>query len=113
MLAAQQQPPRVADRDTVSWPVSWLDGDGVAQRGLVCDISPRGLFIRPLAGSSVGALRSSMRVTLRIQPPGQPKATVIGGTIRWTGFHDKHKRGGIGVELEVPLSSRVRPRCTP
>ena len=108
MTAAEQQSPRVADRDTVSWPVSWFDDDGVAHRGLVCDISARGLFIRPVGGCSVGGLRSSTRVMLKIQPPGQPKPTTVGGTIRWTGFHDKHKRGGIGVELEAPLSRRIR-----
>ena len=110
MTAAAQQGPRVATRDRVSWPVSWRDADGMLHEGLVCDVSPSGLFIRPILGSSFGGLRACMRVTLKLHPPGLPKPTTIGGTIRWTGFHDQHKRGGIGVELEVPLSSRIHRR---
>ena len=95
--------PRQSPREAVSWPVAWVGGNDDPQQGLICDFSAEGMFIRPLVGSSLPESPAGTRLQLRVHPPGYREPLLVGGTIRWSGFQPRHRRDGVGVELDSTL----------
>lgn len=95
---------RKESRDTVAYAALWSIVGEKSQQGVVCDLSKRGLFFRPV-GAAIGALEIGVDVRVLFfveEQGGEPsrKRVEAFGTVRWIGTSSAHAQQGVGVEFE-------------
>ena len=99
------RPERSSDRPrhTVAWMALWQkDGGGTSMRqGIVCDVSPHGMFLRPVGGAPGDlSVNVRVRVVFLVNVGGATKKAESTGIVRWQGRNTGHKCEGFGIEFE-------------
>lgn len=94
---------RQAGRNSVVWIAVFKDADGKTHRGVVADVSERGVRLR------------SVETTPRVTPNAQTEVTFMAdgvdetisvrGNVRWS---ESGAGRSLGIELEMPVPAALR-----
>lgn len=92
-------------RRSVRWVAQWMHPAGGECSGQICDVSAKGLFLRPMEGETspppIGA-----QITISYSSPNRRDGLVtVQGTIRWYGASYSHQCSGFGVELDSKIAT--------
>ncbi len=100
---------RVEKRQNVARAALFYYWNGGAERGIVCDVSPKGIFLQPLerAPESV-QVGARLRVVFMAEVAGAERKVDCSAVVRWVGKHPHFKSPGLGLEFE-----EARPDLTP
>ena len=77
-----------------------------SQRGIVCDLSARGVFVRPIGTLPAQfGIGSRVRVVFVAQVGKAQRTVDAHGVVRWVGHSQEHGTSGVGIELEKTNTS--------
>jgi hypothetical protein len=98
--AAEAQRPK---RQMSAFAALWYGPQAAAERGIVCDVSPQGIFLQPLEHGTVSLLVGMRVRVVFVARFGNSDVKVdASGIVRWVGMHPRHKSTGVGIEFEMP-----------
>ncbi len=87
-------------RSAVRWTAHWVDPSGNLHPGQICDVSQKGVFLRPMWHTADAvAVGATIVVSFNILGAG-PGTVSVQGTVRWKGSSYSHQCSGIGIELD-------------
>ncbi len=92
---------RTYPREDVRWPARWRPSDGPHKTlsGEICDVSPSGIFLRPVdAPQDTLAVGASVEVDF--YTPGRVAHIRVRGVLRWAGLSRAHGCVGLGIEFD-------------